>query len=122
MDYFENHILATLKDGKPHTLSQIQEQVTFSHNTLQQHLTQLVQRGLVLKEKHPKKGFGRPKFAYCVPSKTAKQVAGALEDRIVELVAMHFSRVRHFCRFEKGGWCKEKKAQCSLQICPQIRK
>jgi hypothetical protein len=81
-----------------------------------------VQRGLVLKEKHPEKGFGRPKYAYCVPSKTAKLIGAALDYVGVELVAMHFSRVRHICRFEKGGWCKEKKEQCSPQICPQIRK
>jgi len=122
MDLFENRILSALKDGKPHSFSEIQSQVSFSHNTLQQHLTRLVQRGLVLKEKHPEKGFGRPKYAYCVPSKTAKQVAGALDDSNVELVAMPFSRVRHICRFEKGGSCKEKRASCSSQICPQIRK
>ena len=122
MDYFDQHVLSALKDGKPHSFTEIQSQVTFSHNTLQQHLTRLVQKGLVIKEKHPEKGLGRPKYAYCVPSKTTKQVAGALEDPSVELVAMPFSRVRHICRFEKGGWCKEKKAQCSSQICPQIRK
>jgi predicted ArsR family transcriptional regulator len=111
-----------LKTANPTRFSEIQSQITFSHSTLQQHLTKLVKKGLVLKEKHPEKGFGRPKYAYCVPAKTTKQVAGVQDDPNAELVAMPFSRVWHICRFEKGGWCKEKKAQCSPQICPQIRK
>jgi len=122
MDYFESRILAALKDGKPHMFSEIQSQITFSHNTLQQHLTRLIEKGLVLKNKDPSLASGRPRYVYHVPSKTVKHVAGALEDPDVELVSLPFSRVRHICRFEKGGWCKEKKVQCSPQICPEIRK
>ena len=122
MDYFEQRILAALKDGKPQSFTEIQSQVGFSHNTLQQHLKQLVEKNLVQREKDPAKGFGRPGYVYHVPSKTAKQVTAALEDPSVELVTIPFSRVKHVCRFEKGGWCKEKKASCSPQICPQIRK
>ena len=122
MDYFERRILAVLKDGKPESFTALQSRVGFSHNTLQQHLTQLVEKDLVLREKDPSRGFGRPKYAYHVPSKAVKQVAVALEDSDVELVTMPFRRVKHVCRFEKGGWCKEKKASCSPQICPQIRK
>jgi hypothetical protein len=40
----------------------------------------------------------------------------------VELVALPFSRLRHVCRFEKGGYCKETRRNCAPQICPQIRK
>ncbi len=122
MDYFEQRILSTLRDGQPRTFSEIQNQVSFSHNTLQQHLKQIVEKGLVLKEKEQAKSFGRPRYAYHIPPKTTKQVVAALEDPGVELVTMPFSRVRHICRFEKGGWCKEKRASCSPQICPEIRK
>jgi len=122
MDFFETSILTALKEGKPENFTSIQSRVGFSHNTLQQHLTQLVEKGLVLREKDPSKGFGRPKYVYHVPSKAAKHVAAALEDPNVELVTLPFSRVRHVCRFEKGGWCKQKKASCSPQICPQMRK
>jgi predicted ArsR family transcriptional regulator len=97
-------------------------QVGFSHNTLQQHLKRLVEKGLVLKEKDPSSGFGRPRFVYHVQSKTAKQVVVALEDPGVDLVTLPFSRLRHVCRFEKGGYCKEKKTSCSPQNCPQTRK
>jgi predicted ArsR family transcriptional regulator len=121
MDFFERRILTLLKEGKPESFAALQSRVGFSHNTLQQHLTQLVEKGLILREKDPSSGFGRPKYAYHA-SKTAKQVVGALEDPDVELVTLPFSRLRHLCRFEKGGWCKEKKASCSPQICPQTRK
>lgn len=122
MDLFDQRILSALKDGKPKSFTELQNQVGFSHNTLQQHLKQLLEKSLVLKEKDHAKRFGRPKFAYHVPSKTVKQVVVALEDPFVELVTMPFRCVKHVCRFEKGGWCKVKKRSCSPQICPQIRK
>jgi len=122
MDFFDQRILTTLRDGEPHGFTALQSQVGFSHNTLQQHLTRLVEKGLVKKEKDPASGYGRPKYVYHVPPKTAKQVAVALEDPDVELVTMPFSRVKHICRFEKGGHCKEKRTSCSPQICPQTRK
>jgi predicted ArsR family transcriptional regulator len=122
MDFFDQRIFSALKDGEPHSFTALQSQVGFSHNTLQQHLTELIEKGLVLKEKDPATGFGRPKYVYHIRSKTAKQVAAALDNADVELVTLPFSRVKHICRFEKGDWCKERKRSCSPQICPQIRK
>ena len=122
MDFFDERVLAALKDGKPRSFTALLSQAGFSHNTLQQHLERLMAKGLVFREKGTANGFGRPRFAYHVPSRTIRQVTVALEDPRVELVALPFSRLRHVCRFEKGGWCKMKKAQCSPQICPQIRK
>jgi hypothetical protein len=66
-------------------------------------------------------GLGRPKFAYHIAFRTLKQVTVALKDPAMERVAIVFSRLRHVCRFEKDGWCKERKVSCSAQICPQIR-
>jgi len=122
MDYFDQRVLSALRDGDPRSFTELQGQVGFSHNTLQQHFKQLVEKGLVLKEKEHAKSFGRPRYVYHVSLKTTKQVAAAPEDPGVELAAMPFGRVRHVCRFEKGGWCKEKKVFCSPQICPQMRK
>jgi len=48
------------------------DKVGFSHNTLQQHLEQLTASGLVVREKAVGNAFGRPKFAYHVPSQTTK--------------------------------------------------
>jgi predicted transcriptional regulator len=112
MDFFDQRILSALKDGAAHNFTALRSQVGFSHNTLQQHLTGLIERGLVLKEKDPVKGFGRPRYVYHVQSKTAKQVAAALDNPYVELVTLPFSRVKHICRFEKGGYCKERKRSC----------
>ena len=122
MDFFDECILATLKDGKPRDFNTLLGEVGFTHNTLQQHLKRLMAQGLIVREKAAANSFGRPKFAYHVPSRTTKQVSVALQDPHVELVALPFSRLRHVCRFEKGGRCKETRRECAPQICPQIRK
>jgi len=122
MGFFDERVLAALKDGEPRSFTELLSQVGFSHNTLQQHLRRLIAQGLVLREKETANGFGRPKFAYHIPSKTKKQVISALEDPHMELVAIPFSRIRHICRFERGGHCKETKRDCAPQICPQIKK
>jgi DNA-binding Lrp family transcriptional regulator len=122
MDFFDERVLATLKDGKPKSFGTLLSEVSFSHNTLQQHLERLTAKGLVVREKLAATGFGRPKFAYHVPLRTSKQVTAALEDPAMELVAIPFSRLRHVCRFEKGGYCKETRKGCTPQICRQIRK
>jgi predicted ArsR family transcriptional regulator len=122
MDFFDERILAALRDGKPKDFAKLLEEVGFSHNTLQLHLEWLTARGLVVREKVTANGFGRPKFAYHVPSRTTKQVNADLEDPKVELVAIAFSRLRHVCRFEKGGHCKETRKECAPQICLQIKK
>ena len=121
MDFFDERILAALKDGNPRGFTALLNEVGFSHNTLQQHLERLTAKGLVVREKVVANCFGRPRFTYHVPSRAAKQINVALEDPQVELVAIAFSRLRHVCRFEKGGYCKETRKDCAPQICPQIR-
>ena len=122
MDFFDERILAALKEGKLKGFTTLLGEVGFSHNTLQQHLDRLVAQGLVIKEKMASNSLGRPKFIYRVPSGTVKQVAAAVQDPRVELVAVPFSRLRHVCRFEKGGYCKEARKSCEPQNCPQTRK
>jgi DNA-binding Lrp family transcriptional regulator len=122
MDPFDERVLAALKDGKPRSFAALLRQVGFSHNTLQQHLRQLVTQGLVLRAKETANGSGRPKLAYHIPPKTTKQVISVFQDPRVELVVIPFSRIKHICRFEKGGYCKETRKSCAPQICPKIRK
>jgi len=122
MDFFDERILATLKDGKPRDFNTLLGEVGFTHNTLQQHLKRLMAQSLIVREKAAANSFGRPKFAYHVPSRTTKQVSVALQDSQIEVVALPFVRLRHVCRFEKGGHCKETRRDCAPQICPQIRK
>ena len=122
MDFFDEHVLAALKDGKPKGFTTLLGEVGFSHNTLQQHLDRLVARDLVVKEKMVSNSLGRPKFAYHVPSTATKQVTAALQNPHEALVTLQFSRLRHLCRFEKGGYCKEARKSCGPQNCPQTRK
>jgi len=122
MDFFDERILAMLKDGKPRSFTALMGEVGFSHNTLQQHLESLAAKGIIVREKMASNSLGRPKFAYHVPSRAMKQVTAAIQDPHVELVALPFSRLKHLCRFEKGGYCKETKKSCAPQNCPQIRK
>ena len=122
MDFFDERVLAALKDGKPRSFTALLGEVGFSHNTLQQHLERLMAQGLIVREKATANSFGRPKFAYHVPSRTTKQVTLALQDPHGELMALPFSRLRRVLRFEKGGYCKETRRDCAPQICTQIRK
>ena len=122
MDFFDKRILAELKGGDSRSFPSLLAKVGFSHNTLQYHLGNLVAKGLVVREKAVSDGFGRPKFTYHIASKASKQVAATLEDPTIELVSIPFRRLRHVCRFEKGGYCKETKRDCAPQICPQIKK
>ena len=122
MDPFDERILTALRDAKLKSFAALMAEVGFSHNTLQQHLGQLVTRGLVAKEKLASSSLGRPKFVYRVPSTATKQVTAALQNPYEAFVTLQFSRLRHVCRFEKGGYCKEARKRCEPQICPQIRK
>jgi predicted ArsR family transcriptional regulator len=122
MDLFGERILTELKDGKPRSFAALLTEVGFSHNTLQQHLEHLVSRQLVSKEKTASKSLGRPKFAYRIPPEATRQVTAALQNPYEPLVTLRFSCIRHVCRFEKGGYCKETRKDCALHYCPQIRK
>ena len=122
MDFFDERILAALKDGKPRGFTMLLGEVGFTHNTLQQHLQRLTARSLVVKEKKASNNLGRPKISYRVPSAAAKQAKAAPENPYEAFVTLRFARLRHACRFEKGGRCKETRKNCAPQICPQIRK
>ena len=122
MDFFDERVLAALKDGKPGSFTALLDEVGFSHNTLQQRLGRLIARGLVVKEKTASNSLGRPKFAYRIPTTATKQVTAALQNPYETLVTLQFSRLKHLCRFEKGGYCKERRSACGPQNCPQTRK
>ena len=122
MDLFDERVLSTLEDGKPRSFATLLAEAGFSHNTLQQHLDRLVARGLVAKEKMASNNLGRPRFTYRVPSIATKQVTAALQNPYETLVTLQFSRLKHVCRFEKGGYCKERRTGCAPQSCPQIKK
>ena len=120
MDVFDERILSVLKDGKPRFFAQVLHEIGFSHNTLKLHIKTLLAAGLLVREKTRSEGLGRPKFAYSISPKLKKQVSAALSDPSIELVHLPFSRLKHLCRFEKGGYCKETRKNCNSENCPQI--
>jgi DNA-binding Lrp family transcriptional regulator len=60
MDLFDECILKVLGDCGKRSFSELSSIVGFSHNTLRLHLEGLVDRGLLLKEKMPRKAMGDP--------------------------------------------------------------
>ena len=72
MDFFDERVLAALKDGKPRSFTILLGEVGFSHNTLQQHLERLMAQGLIIREKVAAPRYGRPKFAYHIPIQNYK--------------------------------------------------
>ena len=122
MDFFGEGILNVLRDGKPRDFHQLLREVDFSHNTLRLHLTRLVDQGLILKEKTPSKGLGKPRLTYSLPPKLHRQASRLLSDPLGEVVALTFQKLKQLCRFEKGGYCKKIKRKCEAPNCPQIQK
>jgi len=122
MDIFDERILSVLKDGKPRLFNQLLAEVGFSHNTLKLHLKRLLNEGVLDRQKTTSEELGRPKFTYALSLKVKKQVSAVLSDPSIELVHLPFSRLRHLCRFEKGGYCKEARNNCTPRNCPQIPK
>jgi predicted ArsR family transcriptional regulator len=122
MDLFDRRILAVLKDGKPRGFQQVLSEVNFSRNTLRLHLASLERQGMILKAKTLKNGPGRPSFTYSSPPETKQSVALALTEPHTTIVSLTFQKLKHLCRFEKGGYCKNMRTKCEAQNCPQITK
>ena len=122
MDFFDKCVLSVLRDGRCRDFNELLGEVDFSHNTLRLHLRRLLDQGLVVKEKTPSKGTGRPRFTYSVPTKLHRQASRLLSDPFSEIVTLPFRKLRHLCRFEKGGYCKKIKSKCTPQNCLQILK
>jgi len=122
MDLFDRQILTVLRDGKSWELRQILQEVGFSHNTLRLHLASLERQGMVVRAKTPKNGPGRPIFIYSLPSSVRQRVDQIITDPYTTIVSLTFQKLRHLCRYEKGGYCKKLRKGCASQNCPQILK
>ena len=65
LDFFDRKILGVLTGkGEPLTLAELVRDSGFARSTVIVHLERLGSEGLVLKEKKPSKGRGRPEFLY----------------------------------------------------------
>ena len=114
--------LKVLSDGGKRSFSELSSIVGFSHNTLRPHPESLVDRGLVLKEKMPRKSHGRPMFTYAISPSLKRQIIHTLSEPYVEFVSLPFSKLKHLCRFEKGGYCKKIREFCEAQNAPKSQK
>jgi len=122
MDLFDRRILVVLRDGRSRNFRQILSEVGFSPNTLRLHLVQLVEEGLVVRQKMPQEGPGRPRYAYTLPKGVDGRAVSTLVDTYKGLVVLPFEKLQRICRLEKGRYCKEIRDRCTPENCPQIRK
>jgi hypothetical protein len=120
MDLFDERVLAVLNDGKRRAFVQLLDEVGFGRNTLKLRLKRLTAQSLVVKEKVPLNRRGRPKYNYFLSPRARQQVSAALSDPSITIVTLPFSRIKHLCRFEKGGYCKQLRNSCDARTCPQI--
>ena len=114
LDFFDRKILDVLtRKGEPLTLTELVRDSGFARSTVIIHLERLGSGELVLKEKKPSKGRGRPEFLYRPAD--APQLKATPQPSVVVL---EFSRLKKACRHEKGGYCKLARDRCITQDCP----
>jgi predicted ArsR family transcriptional regulator len=106
MDFFGEDILNVLRDGKPKDFHQLLREVDFSYNTLRLNLTRLVDQGLILKEKTPSKGRGRPRLTYSLSPKLHRQAPRLLSDPVGEVVTP-FPEVKAVVPVQEGWILQE---------------
>ena len=113
LDFFDRKILGVLtRKGEPLTLAELVRDSGFARSTVIVHLERLGSEGLVLKEKKPSKGRGRPEFLYRPAGTPQPKAAPQLS-----VIVMEFSKLKKACRYEKGGYCKLARDACATQNC-----
>ena len=103
--------LVGVLDSERMSLSQLVERSGLARQTVHNHLKHLVEAGIVFQEA-VKHGRGRPKVFYHKSRQPIETLEGA------DIVRLTFQKLKHACRFEKGGWCKEVKGKCVQEKCP----
>lgn len=103
--------LVEVLDKEGMSLSQLVEKSGLARQTVHNHLKHLVETGIVSQEA-VKRERGRPTVLYHKNRQPVETFEGA------DIVHLAFRRLRHVCRFEKGGWCKEIKGKCIQEKCP----
>jgi len=113
LDAFDRRIVDVLgKKDRPMTLAELVRDTGFARSTTIIHLGRLEAEGLLLREKKPNKGRGRPVFLYHLACNTELKASPS------HIVTLEFMKLRRICRYEKGGYCKTKKGACSAMNCP----
>jgi predicted ArsR family transcriptional regulator len=122
MDSFDRQILTSLKNGESLDFKKLLQEVRFSHNTLRLHIAKLKRQGMIVQTEKTRNGPGRPILTYSLPPEIKQKVALTLTDPYTTIVSLTFQKLKHLCRFEKGGYCKETRRNCGVQNCLQIIK
>jgi predicted ArsR family transcriptional regulator len=104
------------------TFNQIMHKIDFTHNTLQQNLEKLLDKGLVERRKQPTKSPGRPTYVYKIPDDLKGRLLSTLMNPKGSRVVLSFNVLRRMCRHEKGGYCKEIRGRCRARNCPKTLK
>jgi len=111
MDWACRTLIEILKDKNDLSLSQLVEKSGLARQTVHNHLKHLLETSY-LSQEAVKSGRGRPTMVY----HRSKQHVEVLEE--VDVVRLKFQKLKHACRFEKGGWCKELRGKCASEKCP----
>jgi DNA-binding Lrp family transcriptional regulator len=122
MDPFDRTIIQLLADNERLTFNEIQEKVYFSHNTLQQHLEELLEKGIIIRIKQHQNRPGRPTYVYKIPENLKGRPLTTILTPRVNWVVLSFDSLRSMCRHEKGGYCKEIRGRCRALNCPKTLK
>jgi predicted ArsR family transcriptional regulator len=118
LDFFDRKILDILsRKHEPMTLGELVSDLGFARSTVIIHLERLGSEGLVLKEKKPSRGRGRPEFLYHAAHTSHSNMDSQPSD-----VMLEFSKLKKACRYEKSGYCKPARGTCATQNCPLIMK
>lgn len=97
------------------SLVQLMEETGFSRATIFNHLPHLgdaVSRELIRAKRR-----GRPSLIYKLAKARLNLEA---QSKPLGMVSISFPKLKHACRFEKGGFCKQLKKACASQTCPII--
>lgn len=120
MDPIDNEIINALRNSKPLGFDDLLGKLSVSHNTLRLHLDEMAENGVIIKEKQPSKGRGRPSYVYSSSPKAVGRLKPHLNE-VTDVVSLSFEGLSQICRHEKGGFCKKLRRSCGASDCPQIR-
>jgi len=122
MDHFDRTIIQLLVENKTLKFNEIHEKVDFSNNTLQQHLEELLEKGIIERNKQPQNRPRRPTYVYKIPESLKGRPLTTILTPRVNWVVLSFDSLRSMCRHEKGGYCKEIRGRCRARNCPKTLK
>jgi len=120
LDSFDEAILNVLsREKRGKTLRELVEETGFARSTVIIHLRLLEAKQYVRIKKKIRKGHGRPKYLYYTLKRPTPQ-GGSLIG-VNQIIQIAFRRLKHACRYEKGGFCKRVRKECAPTNCPLTR-